>query len=62
MTDVFVDIETYSDRDLVKQGLYSYVESPEFEVLLIAYKIFGDLPKAPVEEVLNCWKEAESEV
>lgn len=63
MTDVFVDIETYSDRDLVKQGLYSYVESPEFEVLLIAYKIFGDLPESPLlEGVTDCWREAEKAV
>jgi len=32
-----VDIETYSDVDLIKCGVYAYVDSPVFEVLLFAY-------------------------
>lgn len=32
-----VDIETYSDVDLKKAGLYKYAESPAFSVLLFAY-------------------------
>ena len=31
------DIETYSDVDLKKAGLYKYAESPAFSVLLFAY-------------------------
>lgn len=34
-----VDIETYSDIDIAKAGVYRYAESPNFEILLIAYKI-----------------------
>ena len=32
-----VDIETRSDVDIKKAGLYKYARSPEFRVLLIAY-------------------------
>nr|DAE50724.1 MAG TPA: DNA polymerase I [Bacteriophage sp.] len=32
-----IDIETYSSVDLRKSGLYKYVQSPDFEILLFAY-------------------------
>lgn len=32
-----VDLETYSDVDISKAGLYKYCRSPEFRVLLIAF-------------------------
>lgn len=32
-----IDIETYSDVDLTKCGVYAYVDSPNFTVLLFAY-------------------------
>ena len=32
-----LDLETYSDIDLVKCGVYAYVDSPNFEILLMAY-------------------------
>lgn len=32
-----IDIETYSDIDLKKGGVYKYVDTPNFEILLIAY-------------------------
>ena len=35
---VSIDIETYSDEPITR-GVYAYAESPEFEVLLIAYSI-----------------------
>lgn len=35
------DIETYSDADLKKAGLYKYAESPAFSVLLFAYSLDG---------------------
>jgi len=35
--ELFLDIETYSSVDIKKAGLYPYVESPDFEVLLVAY-------------------------
>lgn len=34
-----IDIETYSDIDIKKAGLYKYVQSPAFELLLFAYSI-----------------------
>lgn len=39
-----IDIETYSDID-IKQGVYRYTDSPNFEILLFAYSIDG----GPVE-------------
>lgn len=35
------DIETYSDVDIKKAGLYKYAESPAFSVLLFAYSFDG---------------------
>ena len=32
-----LDLETYSSVDLAKSGLYKYVDSPDFEILLLAY-------------------------
>ena len=34
-----IDIETYSDVDLTKCGVYAYVDSPNFTVLLFAYAL-----------------------
>lgn len=34
-----IDIETFSDVDLVKCGVYKYVESKEFKILLVGYKL-----------------------
>lgn len=34
-----IDIETYSDVDLTKCGVYAYVDSPQFTILLFAYAI-----------------------
>ena len=36
---VSVDIETYSDVDIKKAGLYKYAQSPAFEILLIAWAV-----------------------
>ena len=36
-----LDIETYSDVDLTKCGVYAYADSPNFTILLLAYA-FGD--------------------
>lgn len=38
---ISIDIETYSDVDLQKCGVYKYVQSPEFEVLLFGYSVNG---------------------
>ena len=34
-----IDIETYSDVDLISFGVYKYSISPHFEILLIAYSV-----------------------
>jgi len=36
-----IDLETFSDVDLKKCGIYKYTESPNFEILLFAYSING---------------------
>ena len=36
-----IDIETFSDVDLIKCGVYAYSDSPAFEVLLFAYCFDG---------------------
>lgn len=36
---ISIDIETYSDRDLKKCGVYKYAESPNSELLLFGYSI-----------------------
>ena len=47
MKTLSIDIETYSDQNLAKCGVYRYVESPVFEILLFSYSIDG----APVQIV-----------
>ncbi|MHB1152079.1 MAG: DNA polymerase [Eubacteriales bacterium] len=37
MRHLSIDIETFSSVDIKKSGLYKYVQSPDFEVLLFAY-------------------------
>ena len=41
MTHLSIDLETYSDVNLKKAGLYRYVQSPAFEILLFAYSFDG---------------------
>jgi DNA polymerase len=36
-----IDIETFSSVDIKKSGLYKYVESPDFQILLFAYSFDG---------------------
>lgn len=36
-----IDIETYSEADLSKSGVYKYVDAPGFEVLLLGYSADG---------------------
>lgn len=43
MRELSIDIETYCSVDLVKSGLYKYVQSQDFEILLFAYA-FDDEP------------------
>lgn len=39
MRHLSIDIETYSSVDIQKSGLYKYVQSSDFEVMLFAYKV-----------------------
>lgn len=39
MRKLFIDIETYSSIDISESGSYKYIESPDFEILLIGYAI-----------------------
>lgn len=39
MKRLSIDLETYSSVDLGKSGVYKYVESEDFEILLFAYSI-----------------------
>ena len=41
-TEMGVDVETFSGTD-IKNGAYAYADAPDFEIILIAYKI-GDGP------------------
>lgn len=41
MTTLSIDLETYSSIDIRKSGLYKYVQSPDFEILLFAYSYDG---------------------
>lgn len=39
MKTLNIDIETFSSEDLNKVGVYKYVDSPDFKILLFAYSI-----------------------
>lgn len=41
MRHLSIDIETYSSVDIKKSGLYRYVQSEDFEIMLFAYSIDG---------------------
>lgn len=47
MNHVFIDLETKSDVDLKKSGVYRYADSPYFDILLFAYSV----DDAPVQVV-----------
>ena len=46
-----IDIETYSDQEIGKAGLYRYAQSPAFAILLFAYSLDG----GPVQVVDLTW-------
>ena len=59
MKTLSIDIETYSDQNLAKCGVYRYVESPVFEILLFSYSVDG----APVQIVdLACGESIPTDV
>lgn len=42
MNRITIDLETRSDRDITKCGVYAYADSPYFDILLFSYSIDGD--------------------
>ena len=59
MKTLSIDIETYSDQNLAKCGVYRYAESPVFEILLFSYSADGQ----PVQLVdLACGEKIPDEV
>lgn len=59
MKTLNIDIETYIDVPLPKTGVYCYVESPYFEILLFAYSIDNQ----PVQVIdLACGEQIPKEV
>ena len=41
MKTISIDIETFSDINLAKCGVYKYAESPAFKILLFGYSVDG---------------------
>ena len=63
-----IDVETFSDVDLKKCGVYKYAESPDFEILLFGVSVDGgevtvyDLASGdtvrclmPSSSAISCW-------
>ena len=46
MRTLSIDIETFSDVDLKKCGVYKYASSPAFEILLFGYAVDGGAVRA----------------
>ena len=58
MQHLSIDLETYSSVDLKKAGLFKYIESPDFQILLFAYSLDGgpvDVVDLAVGEKLPPW-------
>lgn len=51
MDKLFIDIETYSSVDITTCGAYKYIESPDFEIIIIGYAI-NDGP-VQIVDILN---------
>ncbi|MDD6826648.1 MAG: DNA polymerase [Oscillospiraceae bacterium] len=41
MNSITIDLETRSDKDISKCGVYAYADTPYFDILLLAYSIDG---------------------
>src|SRR5699024_1052411 len=58
MKTLNIDIETYSSEDLGKVGVYKYVDSSDFKILLFAYSINeGEVKVVDIENVEEIPKE-----
>lgn len=59
MQTLSIDLETFSSQPLQKTGVYRYVESPDFEILLFAYSVDG----GSVQQIdLACGEKIPSEI
>lgn len=59
MQTLSIDLEIYSSQPLQKTGVYRYVESPDFEILLFAYSVDG----GPVQQTdLACGEKIPAEI
>ena len=56
-----VDIETYSSVDLIKSGVYRYVEAPDFDVLLIGYS-YDDEDEVHVIDTMSIDRDTDEEL
>jgi len=59
MSVLHIDIETHSSVDLLKSGVYRYVEAPDFGILLLAYAFDDEAvqiiePKAEADKLVIC--------
>lgn len=50
MSILHIDIETFSSVELKKSGLYKYVQSPDFEIILFAYA-YDDEPVRVIDRL-----------
>ena len=46
--NLFIDVETYSSVDIKESGAYKYIESPDFEILIVGYAL-GDGPVKTID-------------
>lgn len=43
-----IDLETFSSVDISKAGAHAYVRSPDFQILLNGYQLWGEMPEPVV--------------
>ena len=54
MNRMFIDLETRSDADITRTGVYRYADSPCFDILLFAVSI-DDAPVQVYYPLLQIW-------
>ncbi len=58
MLNLSIDLETFSSVPIAKAGAYKYVQSPDFEILLMAYSVDGNDPEIidlAQDEIIPQW-------
>jgi DNA polymerase len=53
MTTLSIDLETYSPVDLKKSGMYKYIESKDFQILIFAYSVDEHNSQVPKTKVMS---------